>query len=127
MANDGVRSDMMRPDSMWHPAAVSADAHLPEAVRAFKQRHSHLAGAGLRAIELGDADGEPYLLAKVDRGFRRRSLDGFPPPSDAAAVARYALNWAMGMDANSTASRGRRGISLPVDCAKCLRAPRRLQ
>jgi hypothetical protein len=55
---------------MWHPAAVSADAHLQEAVRAFKERHSHLAGAGLRAIELG----EPYLLAKVDRGFARDRL-----------------------------------------------------
>ena len=74
MANDGKRSGVMRPDSMWHPAAVSADVHLQEAVRAFRQRHSHLAGAGVRTIELCDADGEPYLLAKVDRGFARDRL-----------------------------------------------------
>jgi hypothetical protein len=48
---------------------VSADGRAHEVVRAFKERHSHLAGGGLRGIEPAYSGGEPCLFATVDPGF----------------------------------------------------------
>jgi hypothetical protein len=58
--------------TLWaseHPAGVPADRRFGEVVRAFKERHSHFAGAGLSSIEPAYSAGEPCLLAGVDPGF----------------------------------------------------------
>jgi hypothetical protein len=63
--------------TLWasgHPAGVPADRRFGEVVRAFKERHSHFAGAGLHSIEPAYIAGAPCLLAGVDPGFASKRL-----------------------------------------------------
>jgi len=65
------------PTTLWtsgHPSGVPADRRFGEAVRAFKERHTHFAGAGLHSIEPAYSAGEPYLLVGVDPGFASERL-----------------------------------------------------